>query len=166
MEERTEQYKAGLLHFCDCKLGQGAHRFYAERAGNPYGKQLAEEARQRRQAYLEKVDGLKPSERTITLAGYTVGKHNREAAEAVAKAVNRGVGLITLWGAFGVGKTALMIAAVNACRGQVLISYMTTADMLAWLRAGFDQSQRDGEDFTTISGGRCCETPTVWPWTR
>lgn len=149
VEERTQQYEAGLLHFCDCKLGQGAQRFYAERAGNPYGKQLAEEARKRRQEYLEKVDGLKPNERTITLAEYQVGKHNREAAEAVANAVNRRVGLITLWGAFGVGKTALMIAAVNACRNQDKVAmYLTTADMLAWLRAGFDQSQRDGEDFT------------------
>ena len=48
VDERTEQYKAGMLAFCDCRLGQGAQRFYAERAQNPYGKQLAEEARLRR----------------------------------------------------------------------------------------------------------------------
>ena len=48
VEERTEQYAAGLLRFCDCRLGQGAQRFYAERAQNPYGKQLAEEAGRRR----------------------------------------------------------------------------------------------------------------------
>ncbi len=57
VEERTEQYKAGQLVFCDCRLGQGAQRFYAERAQNPYGKQLAEEARLRRMAWLEKIDG-------------------------------------------------------------------------------------------------------------
>ena len=149
VDERTAQYKAGLLVFCDCRLGQGAQRFYAERAQNPYGKQLAEEARLRRLAWLEKIDGLKPSERTLTLADYRVGPHNRKASEAVAAGIDKGVGLITLWGPFGVGKTALMMAAVNAIRNQDRTAmYRTTADMLAWLRAGFDQSQRDGEDFS------------------
>lgn len=149
VDEYTELYKAGLLVFCDCRLGQGAQRFYAERAQNPYGKQLAEEARLRRLAWLEKIDGLKPSERTMTLADYKVGPHNRRAADAVAAGIDKGVGLITLWGPYGVGKTALMMAAVNAIRNQDRTAiYRTTADMLAWLRAGFDQSQRDGEDFS------------------
>ena len=65
VEERTQQYEAGMLRFCDCELGQRAQRFYAEQSGNPYGKQLAEESRKRRLAYLEKIDGLKDSERTI-----------------------------------------------------------------------------------------------------
>lgn len=149
VDERTEQYKAGLLQFCDCHLGQGAQRFYAERAQSPYGQQLAEEARQRRISFLERIDGLKAGERSITLTSYSVGKHNRDAAESVAAAIQQGNGLITLWGAFGVGKTALMIAAVNAVRGQDRTAmYRTTADMLAWLRAGFDQSQRDEEDYS------------------
>ena len=148
-DERTEQYKAGLLTFCDCRLGQGAQRFYAKRAQNPYGEQLAEAARLRRLAWLEKIDGLKASERTLSLADYKVGPHNRQAAAAVAAGIEKGCGLITLWGPYGVGKTALMIAAVNACRNQDRSAmYRTTADMLAWLRAGFDQSQRDGEDFS------------------
>lgn len=149
VDERTEQYKAGLLTFCDCHLGQGAQRYYAERAQNPYGKQLAEEARMRRLAWLEKIDGLKAPERTLSLADYKVGPHNRKAADAVAAGIDKGYGLITLWGPFGTGKTALMMAAVNATRSQDRTAiYRTTADMLAWLRAGFDQSQRDGEDFS------------------
>jgi hypothetical protein len=41
------------------------------------------------------------------------------------------------------------MAAVNACRGADMAElYRTTADALAWLRAGFDQSGRDGEDFS------------------
>jgi DNA replication protein DnaC len=149
VEERTQQYEAGLLQFCDCELGQRAQRFYAERSGNPYGKQLAEEARQRRIGYLHKIDGLKDHEREISMGDFTVTKHNREAIEAVAAAVQQRTGLITLWGKFGVGKTGLMMAAVNACRNQDMTAmYRTTADMLAWLRAGFDQSQKDGEDFS------------------
>ncbi len=149
VDERTEQYKAGMLAFCDCRLGQLAQLFYAKRAENPYGKQLAEAARLRRLAWLEKIDGLKDSERTQSLAEYKTGPHNRRAADAVAEGIEKGYGLITLWGPFGVGKTALMMAAVNACRNQDKTAiYRTTADMLAWLRAGFDQSQRDGEDFS------------------
>ena len=149
VEERTEQYKAGLLTFCDCRLGQGAQLFYSKRAQNPYGAQLAEEARLRRVAWLEKIDGLKASERTLSLADYRVGPHNRRAADAVAAGIEQGHGLFTLWGPFGVGKTALMMSAVNAVRSQDHTAiYRTTADMLAWLRAGFDQSQRDGEDFS------------------
>jgi DNA replication protein DnaC len=149
VDERTEQYKAGLLVFCDCHLGQNAQMFYSKRAENPYGMQLAEQARLRRVAWLEKMDGLKPPERTQSLTDYKVGPHNRRAADAVAAGIEQGHGLITLWGPFGVGKTALMIAAVNAIRNQDRTAiYRTTADMLAWLRAGFDQSQRDGEDFS------------------
>ena len=100
-------------------------------------------------AWLEKIDGLKDSERTQSLADYKLGPHNRRAAEAVAAGIEQGYGLITLWGPFGVGKTALMMTAVNAIRNQDKTAiYRTTADMLAWLRAGFDQSQRDGEDFS------------------
>jgi DNA replication protein DnaC len=178
VDERTEQYKQGLLTFCDCRLGQGSQRFYAAKAENPYGAQLAEEARQRRTAYLEKLDGLKPQERTLSLNDYRVGPHNRRAADAVAAGIQQGYGLITLWGPFGVGKTALMMAAVNAIRNQDRPAiYRTTADMLAWLRAGFDQSQRDGEDFSyerrwnLLIGAKCLALDemtafSVTPWAQ
>ena len=149
VEERTAQYAAGLLRFCDCRLGQGAQRFYAERAGNPYGKQLAEEAARRRAAYLQKIDGLQAHERAIRLEGFLPTRHNREAIAAVEAGIRQRAGLITLCGPFGTGKTGLLMAAVNACRGEDLAAiYRTTADALAWLRAGFDQSGRDGEDFS------------------
>ena len=167
VEERTEQYKAGVLVFCDCRLGQGAQQFYAKRAENPYGKQLAEEAQQRRLAYLEKIDGLKEHERTISLADFITTKHNRQAIEAVAAGIQQRTGLITLWGKFGVGKTGMMIAAVNACRAMDMTAiYRTTADMLAWLRAGFDQSQRDGEDFSYDKRWQLLTGLTAWHWTR
>lgn len=149
VEERTGQYAAGLLRFCDCELGQRAQRFYAERAGNPLGRQLAEEAGRRRVAYLQKIDGLKEHERAIGLGDFAANRHNREAIGAVAAAVAQRRGLITLWGPFGTGKTGLMMAAVNGCRSADLAAlYRTTADALAWLRGGFDQSARDGEDFS------------------
>ena len=149
VEERTEQYAAGRLQFCDCELGQRAQRFYAERAGNPYGKQHAEEAARRRAAYLQKIDGLQEHERAIQLGGFIPTRHNRAAIAAVTAAVAQRTGLITLCGPFGTGKTGLLMAAVNACReADRAAIYRTTADALAWLRAGFDQSGRDGEDFS------------------
>ena len=176
VEERTEQYAAGLLRFCDCRLGQGAQRFYAERAGNPYGKQLAEEAARRRVAYLQKIDGLQEHERAIELGGLLQTRHNREAIAAVAEGIRRRAGLITLCGPFGTGKTGLLMAAVNACRGEDLLAlYRTTADALAWLRGGFDQSARDGEDFSydkrwrLLTGAPCLSLDeltafSVTPW--
>lgn len=153
VEERTRQYEAGLLQFCDCERGQRVQAFYAERSGNPYGQQLAADASKRRAAYLQRIDGLQADERAITLASFAVTRHNRQAIDAVAGALRDGCGLITLWGKYGVGKTGILIAAVNACRDQDRTAmYTTTADMLAWLRAGFDQAQRlakqDVEDFT------------------
>jgi DNA replication protein DnaC len=176
VEERIQQYEAGLLQFCDCELGQRAQRFYAERAGNPYGRQLAAEAARRRAAHLQKIDGLQDHERAINLAGFIQTKYNREAIAAVAAGIEQRRGLITLWGPFGTGKTGLMMAAVNACRDRDMAAmYRTTADALAWLRAGFDQSARDGEDFSydkrwqLLTGAGCLALDemtafSVTPW--
>jgi DNA replication protein DnaC len=148
VDERTAQYEAGLLRFCDCALGQGAARFYAQRSANPYGQQLAAEAAQRRQSYLLGIDGLKPDERKMTLSAYKVARHNRAAVEAVSAGIEKGAGLITLTGEFGVGKTALLMAAVNECRAKDWTAiYITVADLLAWLREGFSpHAERDQED--------------------
>lgn len=147
-EERAAQYQAGLLSFCDCLAGQRAAEFYAKRVANPYGQQLAAEAAARRQSYLLGIDGLKAPERSMTLATYRVGRHNKAAVEAVAAGVERGAGLITLTGEYGVGKTALLMAAVNECRAKDWTAiYTTVADLLSWLREGFSPSvERDPED--------------------
>ena len=147
-EERTAQYEAGHLKFCDCAAGQRVASFYAERSANTYGQQLAAQAAERRQAYLLGIDGLKPDERKMTLAAYRVGRHNRQAVEAVSAGIERGAGLVTLTGEYGVGKTALLMAAVNECRAKDWASiYTTVADLLAWLREGFTPyAERDPED--------------------
>lgn len=138
VEERTKQYEAGLLVFCDCQMGQATARYYAKLSANPYGKHLADEAAARRTAYLERIDGLKPAERAMNLSAYLVGRHNRAAVEAVRTGVEKGAGLVTLTGEYGVGKTALLMAAVNECRKKDWTSvYTTVADLLAWLRDGF-----------------------------
>lgn len=138
VEERTQQYEAGLLHFCDCEMGQATARYYARMSVNPYGKQLADEAASRRIAFLERIDGLKPAERLMTLATYRVGRHNRAAVDAVRAGIEKGTGLVTLTGEYGVGKSALLIAAINECRRKDWTSmYTTVADLLAWLRESF-----------------------------
>lgn len=148
-EERTFHYEQGLLTFCDCAVGQAAQRFYAERSANPHGNRLAAEAKERRRTYLESIDGLKPPERAMTLRGYRVGRHNKAAVEAVAAGISTGAGLITLTGEYGVGKSSLLMAAVNECRSKDWQSkYTTVAGMLDWLQAGFDRQQGDSEDFT------------------
>lgn len=148
-EERTAQYEAGKLRFCDCAAGQRVASFYAERSANPYGQQLAAEAAQRRRSYLESIDGLNPSERAMTLATYRVGRHNKAAVEAVSTGIEKGAGLITLTGEYGVGKSSLLMVAVNECKSKDWTSiYTTIANMLDWLRAGFDQWENNNEDFT------------------
>lgn len=147
-EERTAQYRAGQLHFCDCAIGQAAAQRYAQLGADSHGQQFAAEAAERRKAYLLSIDGLKPAERGMTLAAYRIGRHNRQAVEDVAAGVEKGVGLITLTGEYGVGKTALLMAAINECRVRDWTSiYTTVADLLAWLREGFTPyAERDPED--------------------
>lgn len=177
VDERTEQYRAGILAFCDCDLGQRAARFFADKAANPYGRQMAEEAAKRRRAYLEKIDGLKPPERTLLLDGYRTARHNRAAVEAFRAIVNAGAGMGTIYGAYGVGKTALLMAAVNECRRRDWTSmYTTVADLLGWLRAAFDPNvERDPEDqsferrWALLVGCRCLALDeltafSVTPW--
>lgn len=177
VEERTTQYMAGNLAFCDCEAGQRVARFYAARAANPYGQQIAEEAARRRRAYLEKIDGLKPQERTLTLTDYRTARHNRSAVAAVKERAAVGAGLVTVYGAYGVGKTALLMAAVNECRQRDWTSvYTTVADLLGWLRAAFDPNvERDPEDqsferrWALLVGCRCLALDeltafSVTPW--
>jgi len=150
VEERTDQYKAGMLTFCDCEAGQIAAGHYARLSANPYGQQLATEAAARRIAFLERIDGLKPAERSMTLTTYRVGRHNRAAVEAVRAGVEKGAGLVTLTGEYGVGKSALLMAAVNESRSKDWTSvYTTVADLLAWLRDAFSPDigmDREGID--------------------
>jgi DNA replication protein DnaC len=177
VEERSQQYQAGLLSFCDCDLGQRAQRFYADRSANPDGKQQAERSRQRRIAYLESIDGMQPHERTMTLATYKRGPHNRQAIDIVAAGVKQGHGLVTVHGAYGVGKTALLMAAVNECRQHDMVAiYTTVADLLQWLRNAFDpKAERDPEDrsferrWSLLVSARCLALDeltafSVTPW--
>lgn len=147
-EERAHQYEQGLLRFCDCAVGQAAARRYATLSANPYGQQLAAESAARRRAYLESIDGLKLEERKMTLSAYRVARHNKAAVAAVTAGVESGAGLITLTGEYGVGKSALLMAAVNECRARDWTSiYTTVADLLSWLREGFSpHAERDPED--------------------
>jgi len=148
IEERLAQYEAGRLQFCDCAAGQALARHYAGMSANPYGAQIAAAAAARRTAYLEKIDGLKHDERGLTLDRYRVSRYNRKAVDAVREGVERRAGLITVYGAFGVGKSALLMAAVNEMRGRDQTAvYTTVADLLSWLRAAFDPAvERDPED--------------------
>lgn len=104
-----------------------------------------------RTAYLERVDGLKPHERTITFERVVLGSHNQTAYDAVRAAVAAKSGLITLTGPFGVGKSVLLMAAVNAARADGATSvYTTMTDLLDWLRAAFNPNriEEDGVDLS------------------
>jgi DNA replication protein DnaC len=164
IEERLDQYRAGLLAFCTCDFGQRQAAYYARMASVDYAAQLAAEQQARRAAWLQRIDGLKPQERTITFDRIVIGEHNQRAYQAVTQAVDAGVGIVTLTGTFGVGKSALLMAAVNAARGKGTPAvYTTITDLLDWLREAFDphRDTSDGPDLSFDSRWRLLTTCDV-----
>jgi DNA replication protein DnaC len=96
----------------------------------------AEIARQRN--HLESIDGLRPNERELVFDQFRITDGNRAAYQAVVAATERQRGIVTLTGAWGKGKSHLLISAVNQARagGRTAI-YTTTSDLLVWLRLAF-----------------------------
>jgi DNA replication protein DnaC len=94
---------------------------------------------ERRRRYLEGIDGLLPQERTRSFSdAMRVGK-NGDAVGMVEQAVEVRRGLVTLFGPPGLGKTHLLMCAVNEARARnVLACYTTVTDLLDYLRQAFD----------------------------
>lgn len=151
-DERIDQYRSGLLRFCDCPVGQSRQSYYASLPDT--ASQDAARIQAQRTAFLLRIDGLKAHERTITWERIGVGKHNKAAVDAVKAAAADACGLVTLTGQFGVGKSVLLMAAVNDCRSRNIPSIYTTAtDLLDWLREAFDP-HRDTSDGPDLSFDR------------
>jgi DNA replication protein DnaC len=111
---------------CDCQQGQVDDR--------------------QRQA-LEAIDGLKAAERAITFESILKPKTHLLAYNAVRRVLTAGAGIVTLTGAPGVGKTWMMIAAVNYARergwGAV---YITMTALLQRLRGTYDDDSKRSFD--------------------
>lgn len=92
----------------------------------------------RRGKKLLRHDGLTARERQHRFVDLD-DTHNLAAIIKVRSAVEVSRGLFTLQGAYGVGKTTLLICAVNEARerGKLAI-YTTLADLLSYLRSTFD----------------------------
>ena len=106
----------------------------------------AEEDRKRRYAFLQNMDGLTEDERAKSFANiqdnYEVGVLNR-----VQLAASEARGLITLQGSYGVGKTTLLMCAVNQGRDNgKLALYTTLTDLLRYLRSTFDRESEVSYD--------------------
>lgn len=163
IEVRAEQERAGLLTYCDCEVGQRMRGFYTAKLAEAEQAEREREAA-RRGAMLLRIDGLKPHERTITWERIGVGKHNQAAVDAVKGATADGCGLVTLTGPFGVGKSVLLMAAVNDARSRSIPAVYTTAtDLLDWLREAFDphRDTSDGPDLSFERRWRILTTAQV-----
>lgn len=92
----------------------------------------------RRQRWLMQVDGLTPQERRLGFQFLELD-HNAHAIETVIEHVQRRRGMVTLTGKPGLGKTALLICAVNAARdANVPAVYTTVTDLLDYLKAAYN----------------------------
>ena len=88
----------------------------------------------RRRDYLTTIDGLTGEERSVRLDNLQTLE-----AEHVRRAVGDRMGIITLHGQPGTGKTTLLLAAVNAARElNVPAVYTTVTDLLDYLRRAYN----------------------------
>lgn len=93
---------------------------------------------ERRRLYLLGIDGLQPDERKHTFTEFRITDGNRSAYRAVTEAIIKRKGMITLTGAWGLGKTELLTCAVNAARDAGIPAvYATTAHIMDYLRQAY-----------------------------
>lgn len=91
-----------------------------------------------RQRYLLNIDGLTPDDRLRRLEKFKIAPGNRKAYYTIVDAIIKRRGFITLEGAWGLGKTELLMCAVNAARNAGIPAvYTTTAALLDYLRSAY-----------------------------
>lgn len=101
-----------------------------------------DEDRRKRFAFLQNMDGLTEQERAKSF-GSIEDNYEPGVVQRLQLASSEGRGLVTLTGSFGVGKTTLLMCAVNQGRESgKLALYTTLTDLLKYLRSTFD---RDSE---------------------
>lgn len=128
-----------------CHLCHDQGWFYKDVApGNPdFGKAFPCECREqvnaeRRRNYLFSIDGLSPEDRFLRFEDFVITDENREAYFAVTDALTRHRGMVTLTGPWGVGKSNLLISAINKAREAGMAAvYATTAQLFDYLRRAY-----------------------------
>ena len=102
----------------------------------------------RQRAQLRQLDGLTERERSFAFDDLLVNEANQAAIEAVRQAVQVRRGLVTLQGAGGIGKTSLLVCAVNDARErEIQAVYSTVSDVLQYLRSAYDPQQSKALNF-------------------
>lgn len=106
----------------------------------------AEEDKARRAQFLLKMDGLTQREREYRFATIK-DNYDPGVLTSLKATVDARAGLITLMGSFGVGKTTILMCAVNEARsaGRLAI-YTTVTDLLSYLRSTFQPDADDSFD--------------------
>jgi len=95
----------------------------------------------KRMARLDKIDGLTAAERRYSFHGMEgmASASQRTASKAIQVMLGDGHGMITLTGEYGVGKSHLLIAAINESKAAgVPATYTTMRNLLTYLRGAFD----------------------------
>lgn len=93
---------------------------------------------ERRRLYLIGIDGLQADDRNHEFERFQITDGNRRAYEVVTDAVTKRKGMITLTGAWGLGKTELLTCAVNTARNAGIPAvYATTAHLMDYLRQAY-----------------------------
>jgi DNA replication protein DnaC len=101
---------------------------------------------ERRRSYLLRIDGLTDQERALRF-GVLERRNNGPAIDVVTAHLMARRGMVTLTGKPGLGKSALLICAVNAAReAGVPAVYTTVTDLLDYLKAAYNP-HREGLDF-------------------
>lgn len=101
----------------------------------------------RTSARLQAASGLNPDERLYTLADIEdSGPGTRHMLAAARVFVANPIGLLTVYGSYGNGKTITLMAIVNEClkRGLPAV-YVRFTDLLDYIRDGFNEVKTTGE---------------------
>jgi len=100
--------------------------------------------RQARERHLRSLDGMNDEQRLMSFANFEP-EENAAALHAVRWATQLRHGVIVLTGTYGVGKTHLLSAAVNASRddaqGTGLAVYVTMPELMNRIRKGIDHHE-------------------------
>ncbi len=105
--------------------------------------------RERAQARLEAISGLRGRQLEMSFEDVTWNEHQVQAVETLRRltSANPPSGFVLLSGHFGVGKTHMLCATVNLARrvGRTAV-YMTAEELLDRLRQGYDPEAPEGFD--------------------
>lgn len=138
---------------CEICGGLGWVKHNVPPAHKDFGKMFPcecrrDELKERRMRRLEAISGLMETELSLTIDEIRDRPDTRLMIDAAHDIITDPYGFLTVWGGVGNGKTLLLQAIINHLRTDLSVegAYIVFADLLDFVRAGFDDDSFDERD--------------------